>query len=105
MQVGGRDDEEIGIHVQDDGPTPYQVVQFRASQTYQPVGRRTETLHIYIYIFTVQVMFTATVKNCRSDNEMSNYSSIFSKHNNYCLELHAYKKLNSAEILLGSFNK
>ena len=34
LQVGGRDDEEIGIHVQDDGPNPYQVVQFRASQTY-----------------------------------------------------------------------
>ena len=43
LLVGGGDDKEIGIHVQDDGPTPYQVVQIGAAQTYQPVGRRTET--------------------------------------------------------------
>ena len=44
LWVGGGDDEEIGIHVQDDGPTPYQVVQVRAAETYQPVGRRAQTM-------------------------------------------------------------
>ena len=44
LWVGGGDDEEICIYVQDDGPTPYQVVQFGAAHTYQPGGKN--TLHI-----------------------------------------------------------
>ena len=34
LWVGRGDDKEICIHVQDDGPTSYQVVQVGASQTY-----------------------------------------------------------------------
>ena len=44
LRIGGGDNEEIGIHVQDDGPTSYQVVQVGAAQTYQPVGRKTQTM-------------------------------------------------------------
>ena len=43
LLVGGGDDEEICIYVQDDGPTRYQVVQVRAAQTYQPGRRRAQT--------------------------------------------------------------
>ena len=43
LWISGGDDEEISIHVQDNGPTPYQVVQIGAAQTYQPVGRSTQT--------------------------------------------------------------
>ena len=43
LWISGRDDEEIGIYVQDDGPAPYQIVQVGAAQTYQPVGRSTQT--------------------------------------------------------------
>ena len=36
LLVGGGDDKEIDIHIQDYGPTHYQVVQVWAAQTYQP---------------------------------------------------------------------
>ena len=46
MWVGCGDDKEICIHVQDDGPAPNQVVQIGAAQTYQAVGRKTQSHNI-----------------------------------------------------------
>ena len=43
LWVGSRDDKEISIHVQDNGPNTYQVVQIGAAQTYQPV-RKTKAI-------------------------------------------------------------
>ena len=39
LRISGGDDKEICIHVQDDGTTPYQIVQIGAAHTYQPGGR------------------------------------------------------------------
>ena len=50
LRVSGGDDKEICIHVQDDGPTPYQVVQIGAAQTYQPGGKRTQTCSVTDYV-------------------------------------------------------
>ena len=54
LLVGGGDDEEICIHVQDDGSNPYQIVQVGAPQTYQPVERRTQTTLQY---YTVKPVY------------------------------------------------
>ena len=46
--VGGGDDKKINIHIQDNGTTPYQVVQVRAAHTYQP-RERTESCDNIIF--------------------------------------------------------
>ena len=38
--VSSRDDEEVDIYIQNDGPTPYQVVQVGTAQTDQPGKER-----------------------------------------------------------------
>ena len=59
LLVGGGDDEEICIHVQDDGPNPYQVVQVRAAQTYQPVEENTNHVTtLYTPLFYDQCPFS-----------------------------------------------
>ena len=64
LLVGGWDDKEICIHVQDDGPTPYRVVQVAAAQTYQPAGRRTQTMWQYytLYYCMINVPFLPVLK-------------------------------------------
>ena len=44
LWVSGGDNEEVCIHVQDDGSAPYQVVQVWAAHAYQPVGKSTQTV-------------------------------------------------------------
>ena len=57
LWVSGGDNEEVCIHVQDDGPAPYQVVQVGAAQTYQPVRRRTQPRNIPM--LDLQVIYKA----------------------------------------------
>ena len=57
MWISCGNDKEIGVHVQDDGPTPYQVVQVGAAQTYQPVRRRTQPCNIPM--LDLQVIYKA----------------------------------------------
>ena len=43
MLIKGGDDKERCIHVQDDGPNSYEVVQVGAAHAYQPVGKSKQT--------------------------------------------------------------
>ena len=55
MWISGGGGKKVDIHIQDDGPTPYQVVQVRTAHTYQSGGRKNIRC-----IFTVHSIWTVT---------------------------------------------
>ena len=68
--VGGGDDIEINIHIQDYRPNHYQVVQVWAAHTYQP-RERTEscdniirfTISSFVDKYPISLLFTSQLTN------------------------------------------
>ena len=93
--VGGRDDEEIDIHVQDNSSTCHQVVQVGAAHTYQPVGRTLTTYHTSILHFEISNTHekeqSETAGSCWGLNHACRLQPMNMQHSVYmedCEEIH-----------------